>query len=208
MGLGLSFPSVKSCRRVFPTITWGLRAPGWLFGVLVHPQISYTRCMCAFPGWVLTFDPPAQVVSEVSGLPGLWVQTSLGCDPLGGAHHNPPFDRGETEAWPAGACRGLTRECVARMPAPSGAWFLSGGSLHHEARAGQLSPFLVFCKLLHRDTPPPSLSAPHSPPGPGRPGVSDHQFHLNPTCRRSPVIDDVLGPLHFQQHCRRCLKAL
>lgn len=53
------------------------------------------------------------------------------------------------------------------MPAPSGAWFLSGGSLHHEARAGQLSPFLVFCKLLHRDTPPPVCLHLTAPQGQG-----------------------------------------
>lgn len=34
--------------------------------------------------------PPARVLPEVSGLPGRWVQTSLGlCDPVGGTYHHP-----------------------------------------------------------------------------------------------------------------------
>ena len=63
----------------------------------MHPQTSQTSCVCAFfhPG-PSPLSPPAHGgVSEAFGAPSLWVQTSLGCDPVNGGHHPPHSTEGK-----------------------------------------------------------------------------------------------------------------
>lgn len=159
--------------------------------------------MCIFQGGSSPLTPPAQVVSEVSGLPGLWVQTSLGCEPVGCAHHRPHPTEGKVRPGLLGLVA-VSPLINVLLRCHSPVWCLVPFRLH--TRPEQARSSLAFCKLLHLgQTAPSNPPAPRSPSGPGRPRVSDHRLHLNPTCRRSLIIDEVLGPV---QHRKRCLHAL
>ena len=103
--------------------------------------------MTLWPRWSLRFQ-----VSQACGCRQAWAVTHWAVPTI-----IPSSTEGKLRHGLLGLVAVSPVERVARMPALSGAWFLSGCSLHHEARAGQLSPFLVFCKLLHRETPPPPV---------------------------------------------------
>lgn len=134
---------------------WGPSAP---------PDFIHKMYVCIFQGgsspltlwprWSLRFQ-----VSQACGCRQAWAVTHWAVPTI-----IPSSTEGKLRHGLLGLVAVSPVERVARMPALSGAWFLSGCSLHHEAREGQLSPFLVFCKLLHRETPPPQSACTSQPP--------------------------------------------